>query len=62
MSSNIEFSGVNGIGGLAKKMVETKKDILYPSFYLLITLILILPVATVTIERTFYAMEIVMNG
>ena len=53
--SNSEFLGVNGNGGLAKGMVETKKDILYPLVYLLITLALILPIATATVERAFSA-------
>ena len=34
---------------------------MYPLIYLLITLALILPVATTTVERTFSAMNIVKN-
>ncbi|XP_026401434.1 zinc finger MYM-type protein 1-like isoform X2 [Papaver somniferum] len=60
LSSN-EFFELVGISGLAKKMVETKRDIVYPLVYLLITLSLILPVATATVERVFSAMQIVKN-
>ena len=34
-------------------MVETKKHVVYPSVYLLVTLALILPVATATVEEHF---------
>ena len=42
-------------------MVEMKKDISYPLVYSLLTLSLILPVATTIIERTFSAMNIIKN-
>ena len=42
-------------------MVQTKKYIMYPLVYLLVTLALILPVATTIVERTFSAMNIVKN-
>ncbi|XP_026416389.1 uncharacterized protein LOC113311804 [Papaver somniferum] len=56
LSSN-DFSELFGISALAWKMVETKRNIVY----LLITLSLILLVATATIERVFSAMHIVKN-
>ena len=59
MLSSIEFSNLLGIGDLAQKMVETKKHVVYPLVYLLVTLALILPVATATVERVFSAMKIV---
>ncbi|XP_028110203.1 zinc finger MYM-type protein 1-like [Camellia sinensis] len=62
--SNTEFSELsrlNGIVDLAKKMVETGRDKIYPLVYLLLTLTLILPVATATVERVFSAMNIVKN-
>ncbi|KAF8388536.1 hypothetical protein HHK36_027211 [Tetracentron sinense] len=61
MRSNSEFSDVKGISGLAEKMVKTRKNILYPLIYLLVTLALILPVATATVERAFSAMKIIKN-
>ena len=42
-------------------MVKTKKHMVYPLVYLLVTLTLILPIATVTVERAFFAMNIVKN-
>ena len=50
-----------GIGDPAQKMVEMKKHVVYPLVYLLVTLALILPVATATVERVFSAMKIVKN-
>ncbi|XP_028062659.1 zinc finger MYM-type protein 1-like [Camellia sinensis] len=61
MLSSSEFSMLNGIADLAKKMIETGRDKVYPLVYLLLTLALILPVATVTVERVFSAMNIVKN-
>ena len=42
-------------------MVETRKTDGHPLVYRLITLALILPVATTTVERVFSAMNIVKN-
>ena len=41
--------------------METKRDIIYLLFYLLLKLVLTLPVATVTVEGAFSAMKIVKN-
>ncbi|CAL8991356.1 unnamed protein product, partial [Prunus brigantina] len=61
MHSNTNFSELQGISSLAKKLVETKKDKAYPLVYLLIKLALTLPVATASVERAFSAMNIVKN-
>ncbi|XP_028118220.1 zinc finger MYM-type protein 1-like [Camellia sinensis] len=61
MLSSSEFSILNEIADLAKKMVETRSDKIYPLVYLLLTLALVLPVATTTVERVFSAMNIVKN-
>ena len=61
MRSSIEFSNLLGIGDLAQKMVETKKHVVHPLVYLLVTLALIFPVVTVTIQREFLAMKIIKN-
>ncbi|XP_058204246.1 uncharacterized protein LOC131318464 [Rhododendron vialii] len=58
---NEDFSRLNGLNDLSKKMVETGRDKLYPLVYLLLKLALILPVATATDERVFSAMNIVKN-
>ncbi|XP_021802819.1 uncharacterized protein LOC110746897 [Prunus avium] len=61
MHSNTNFSELQGIAALAKKLVETKKDKAYPLVYLLIKLALTLPVATASVEMAFSAMNIVKN-
>ena len=42
-------------------MVETNKDVIYPLIYLLVKLVLTLPVATATVERSFSAMKYIKN-
>ena len=42
-------------------MVEMKNDVSYPLVYSLVTLALILLVATTIIEKTFSAMNIIKN-
>ena len=54
--SNDEFLELKGIGDLARKMVETNKNVIYPLVYLLIKLVLTLPIVTTTMERSFSAM------
>ena len=61
MRSNNEFFELKGIGDLAKKLVETKKNTVYPLVYLLVKLALLLPVATATVERAFSAMKFIKN-
>ncbi|XP_031256009.1 uncharacterized protein LOC116113999 [Pistacia vera] len=53
MRSSIEFLELEGIGDLAKKLVETKKHNVYTLVYSLISLALILPVVTATVKRAF---------
>ncbi|XP_026442093.1 uncharacterized protein LOC113341431 [Papaver somniferum] len=61
MKSNDAFKELNGISSLAKKMVETGKDVVYNLVYKFIKLSLISPVATATVERVFSAMNIVKS-
>ena len=61
MCSSEEFRELKGISDLAHKMVATQKNLVYPLVYRLLTLALILPVATATVERGFSAMSIVKN-
>ena len=42
-------------------MVEMKKNVSYPLVYSLVILVLILLVATTTVERTFSTMNIIKN-
>jgi len=53
MCSSEEFATLKGIVQLAEKMVEMKKDIVYPLVYSLVTLSLILLVTTATVGRSF---------
>ena len=61
MQSIEEFSAFRRIGQLVEKMVEMKKNVSYPLVYSLVTLALILPVATTTVERAFSTMNIIKN-
>jgi hypothetical protein len=57
--ADIRFDNLDGIVGLAKLMVQTNKHITFPLAYQLLKLVLILPVATTSVERCFSAMNIV---
>ncbi|PKU82942.1 hypothetical protein MA16_Dca021826 [Dendrobium catenatum] len=59
--SNDAFMNLKGLGELAQKMVETRKNDIFPLVFLLIKLALILPIATATVERAFSAMNIIKN-
>lgn len=59
MTKNIEFSSLKGITELSIKMVETGASLNHRLIYRLITLALVLPVATTTVERAFSAMKLV---
>ncbi|KAH9727038.1 TTF-type domain-containing protein [Citrus sinensis] len=61
MQSSVEFSELNGISDLAQKMVETNKHKVFSLVYLLVTLALLLPVATATVEIVFSTMNYVKN-
>ena len=61
MQSTEEFSAFKGIGQLVEKMVEMKKNVSYPLVYSLVTLTLILLVATAIVERAFSAINIIKN-
>ena len=61
MQSTKEFSAFREIGQLVEKMVEMKKNVSYPLIYSLVTLALILLVATTTVERAFSTMNIIKN-
>ena len=61
MQSTEDFSAFRGIGQLVEKIVEMKKNVSYPLISSLMTLALILLVATATVERAFSAMNIIKN-
>jgi hypothetical protein len=55
------FKGINNLVDLSVKLVETKRDKVYHWVYLLIKLVLLLPVATASVERIFSAMTFIKN-
>ncbi|XP_047953108.1 zinc finger MYM-type protein 1-like [Salvia hispanica] len=55
------FSDVEDLGTLSKKIVEMMKDGFFPLVYRLIKLVLLLPVATASVERVFSAMKFVKS-
>ena len=61
MQSIEEFSTFRGIGQLVEKMIEMKKNVSYLLVYSLVTLALILLVATAIVERVFPIMNIIKN-
>ena len=61
MQSIEEFSSFIGIGQFVEKMIEIKKNVSYPLVYSLVTLVLILLVATVTVKRAFSVINIIKN-
>ena len=61
MQSTEEFLAFKVIRQLVEKMVEMKKNVSYPLVYSFVTLVLILLVAIVTVERTFSIMNIIKN-
>nr|XP_027067749.1 zinc finger MYM-type protein 1-like [Coffea arabica] len=61
LKSAKEFLDLRKISDLTQRLVETKRDIVYPLAYTLLKLALILPVATTIVERAFSAMNIVKN-
>ncbi|CAN6328856.1 unnamed protein product, partial [Urochloa humidicola] len=56
------FKGLNSLVDLSVKLVQTKRDKIYDLVYLLLKLILILPVATASVERAFSAMNSVKSN
>ena len=55
------FKGLENLVDLSVKLVETKRHIIYDLIYLLLKLVLLLPVATSSVERVFSAMSLVKS-
>lgn len=53
------FANIHTIAELSEKMVHTSKHQMYHLVYRLLKLVLVLPVATATVERCFSAMKII---
>ncbi|XP_020679943.1 uncharacterized protein LOC110097737 [Dendrobium catenatum] len=61
MKLDVQFSLLKDIGSLVEKMIQSRKEILYPLVFRLLKLALVLPVATAGVERAFSAMAIIKN-
>ncbi|XP_068317179.1 uncharacterized protein [Pyrus communis] len=59
MKMHSEFSSLRGISDLAKELVKTGRCESYMLVYKFLTLVLVLPIATASVERAFSAMKIV---
>jgi hypothetical protein len=57
--ADLRFDNLNGISDLAKLMVQTNKHITFSLVYQLLKLLLILLIATASVERCFSAMNVV---
>ncbi|XP_074301377.1 uncharacterized protein LOC141632761 [Silene latifolia] len=55
------FWNLKSLNELSMMLVETKKDLVHSKVYLLLKLVLILPVATTSVERAFSAMTYIKN-
>ena len=55
MRENVAFSAIEDIGDLTKKMVEGGFNKAFHLVYRLIELVLVLPIATASVERAFSA-------
>lgn len=55
------FWNLKNLTELSMKLVETKKHLVHSKVYLLLKLVLILPVATATVERVFSALTHIKN-
>jgi hypothetical protein len=55
------FQGINNLVDLSVKLVQTNRHNVYDLIYLLLKLVLILPVATTSVERAFSTMNFVKN-
>jgi hypothetical protein len=61
MRRDDRFKFLKTLGEFSIKLVETQTHVLYDLVYLLLKLVLILPVATVSVERVFSASSLVKN-
>jgi hypothetical protein len=59
MSQDDSFKGLDNIVDLSVKLVETQRHKMYDMVYELLKLVLLLPVATTSVERIFSAMVLV---
>ena len=61
MRNNDLFSKLQGVSEFAEKLVNTVKHETYPLVYLLVKLVLTIPIAIATVERSFSTMKYIKN-
>ncbi|XP_074318754.1 uncharacterized protein LOC141655580 [Silene latifolia] len=61
VQSDDRFWNLKSLNERSMKLVETKKHLTHFKVYLLLKLVLVLPVATATVERAFSAMTFIKN-
>ena len=61
MRKDENFKGLNNIVDLSVKLVETKRHIVHDVVHSILKLVLLLPVATATVERAFSTMNLVKH-
>jgi hypothetical protein len=61
MTKDENFKGLNNLVDLSVKLVETNRHIVHDVVYSLLKLVLLLPVATASVERAFSAMNLVKH-
>ena len=61
MRNNDLFSKLQGVSEFAEKLVNTVKHETYPLVYLLVKLVLTIPIAFATIERSFSTIKYIKN-
>ncbi|KAL5571465.1 hypothetical protein UlMin_021062 [Ulmus minor] len=59
--ANNVFLELKSIGDLAQTLVQTRRNDVCPLVYRLVTLSLLLPIVTATVERAFSTMNVVKN-
>ena len=61
MRKDDNFKGLENLVDLSVKLVQTRRHIFHNLVYFLLKLVLLLPVATSSVERAFSAMSVVKN-
>lgn len=61
MRKDDNFNGIENLVDLSVKLVQTRRHIVYNLVCLLLKLVLLLPVATASVERAFSSMSLVKS-
>lgn len=62
MRQDDEFANIADLGSFARKIVETRKRVIYLLVYCFIDLAPVLPIAIASIERIFLGMSVIITG